>query len=244
MEKEIVIGNDLSEVVQVSLFIKDLSMSLLLPTSVSIKLGLAVEEAITGIIYHAYPNRKKGNIKIKASYINGDLNFLIVNDGISLDPTLPQEETPTLTIKELLTRDPSFFLIRRTMDEVTYHSVDQSNYMMLMKKLNETEDPSGTLSTNICKIDDTLIFTIEGRLDTANARDFEAIIEPLIDSTVPHIIVNCKELSFISSSGLRCFILLQKNIIRHHRTLVIEDMRPEIRKIFDMTGCSSVFTIQ
>lgn len=244
MEKEIVIGNNLSEIVQVSLFIKDLSMSLLLPTSVSIKLGLAVEEAVTGIIYHAYPNGRKGNIKIKASYVNGDLNFLIVNNGISLDPTLLQEESPTLTIKELLTSDPSFFLIRRTMDEVTYHSVDQSNYLMLMKKLNETEDPSGTLGTNICKIDDTLVFTIEGRLDTANARDFGTIIQPLIDSTIPNIIVNCKELNFISSSGLRCFILLQKNIIRSQRTLVIEDMRPEIRKIFDMTGCSSVFTIQ
>ena len=244
MEKEIIIGNDLSDVVQVSLFIKDLSMSLLLPPSVSLKLGLAVEEAISGIIYHAYPNRRKGKIKIKASYINGELNFLIVNDGISLDPTLQQEEAPTLTIKELLTSDPSFFLIRRTMDEVTYHSVDQLNYLMLMKKLKETEEPAGTLTTNICKIDDTLIFTIEGRLDTANARDFGSIIQPLIDSKVPHVIVNCKELSFISSSGLRCFILLQKSIIRDQRSLVIEAMCPEIRKIFDMTGCSSVFTIQ
>ena len=244
MEKEVVIGNDLSDIVQVSLFLRDLSMSLLIPSPISLKLGLAVEEAVSGIIYHAYPNGKKGKIKIRASYINGDLNFMIVNDGIPLDPTLPQEEFPTRTFKELLTSDPSFFLIRRTMDEVTYHSIDNLNYMMLMKQLNESGEPSGTLSTNICKIDDTLVFTIEGRLDTANARDFGLLIQPLIDSTAPRIIINCSELTFISSSGLRCFILLQKSIIKNQRSLEIEAMRPEIRKIFDMTGCSSVFTIR
>ncbi|MGG6550263.1 UNVERIFIED_CONTAM: STAS domain-containing protein, partial [Prevotella sp. 15_C9] len=77
------------------------------------------------------------------------------------------------------------------------------------------------------------------RLDTANARDFSIAIQPLLQEDKPNIIVNCEQMSYISSSGLRCFLILQKSVQKNQGSLIIEAMRPEIKNIFEMTGCTS-----
>lgn len=243
MEKEIVISNDMSEIIRVTRFIEDISISLSLPSYLGIRIALSTEEAANSIIHHAYPAKNKGKIKFKASYINGELTFLIIDDGISFDPTFKTETEGPQSIKQILNDELSIFLIYRIMDEVTYHTVDHQNYLMLTKRINNIEETLSSMNTNICKMENTIVLTLEGRLDTANAREFEKTIQPILTGSEPEVIVNCEELTFISSSGLRSFILLQKNLLAHNRKLVLEGMRPEIRKIFDMTGCSSVFTI-
>ena len=100
------------------------------------------------------------------------------------------------------------------------------------------------MKTNLCQIEEVTILTIEGRLDTANANTFNTVLQPLLDSKTPNIIVNCEGLSYISSSGLRSLITLQKSVMQHGGQLVLEAMKPEIRKIFDMTGCSGLFTVR
>ena len=101
-----------------------------------------------------------------------------------------------------------------------------------------------TMKTNLCKIEDVTVLAIEGRLDTINANDFNAVIQPLLADTTPNIIINCEGMTYISSSGLRSFIILQKSVSQHNGCLAVEAVQPEIRKIFDMTGCSSLFTIR
>ena len=104
--------------------------------------------------------------------------------------------------------------------------------------------PEATLKTNLCKIEEVTILTVEGRLDTANTNEFNALIQPLLNVQNPNIIINCEGLLYISSSGLRSLITLQKSVKQHNGQLVLEAMRPEIRKIFDMTGCSGLFVIR
>lgn len=130
------------------------------------------------------------------------------------------------------------------MDEVEYHSTDSQNELTLIKKIDMDFKPEASLKTNICKIEEVTILTIEGRLDTANSNGFNTVISPLLSIPAPNIIINCEGLLYISSSGLRSLITLQKSVRQHRGELVIEAMRPEIRKIFDMTGCSSLFTIR
>lgn len=243
MEKEIIITNDASEVINITRFVEDLRMSLLLPPFIGMNLCLALEETISSIIRHAYPHKQKGKIKLKASFVNGDITFFISNDGVLFDPTLNTDTPSPQFIREILIGDPGFFLVYRTMDEITYHTTDGTNYLMLTKRINATEEPQSSLRTNICKIEDTLLLTIEGRLDTANARQLETIVPSMLSRPETNIIINCKELTFISSSGLRCFILLQKGANSKQKMLTIDSLSPEIKKIFDMTGCMSIFKI-
>ena len=227
MEKEIIIDNQLDEVARIALFIEELGMSLQLPAGITMSLNLAIEEAVTNIIRYGYPSNKESEIILRTSVAPGMLVTQIIDDGISFDPTAKETSDNVQSLDQQLTQGLGLFLIRRTMDKVEYHSTDNHNELILTKNIEEVT-----------------ILTIEGRLDTANANTFNTVLQPLLASKTPNIIVNCEGLSYISSSGLRSLITLQKSVMQHGGQLVLEAMKPEIRKIFDMTGCSGLFTVR
>lgn len=48
-------------------------------------LNLAIEEAISNIIHHGYPQNQKGEITLRTSVAPGLLIAQIIDDGISFD---------------------------------------------------------------------------------------------------------------------------------------------------------------
>ncbi|MEG0500320.1 MAG: STAS domain-containing protein, partial [Rikenellaceae bacterium] len=84
----------------------------------------------------------------------------------------------------------------------------------------------------------------DGRLDTYNTQEFDAVIHPYLTDKSTNILINCENLSYISSSGIRSLILLQKSVAKNHGRMALEAMKPEVHKIFEMTGCASLFTIR
>ena len=88
------------------------------------------------------------------------------------------------------------------------------------------------------------LITISGRLDTVNATDFEKKMAPVIASDIKELILDCTALHYISSSGLRQFLTLQKATNAKQGTLTLKGMRPEIKEIFDMTGFSALFRFE
>lgn len=85
---------------------------------------------------------------------------------------------------------------------------------------------------------------IHGRIDTTNAKEFEAAISQLINGDNLNIELDCENLSYISSSGLRVFLLLQKSVSAHNGALTILNLSPAIKEIFVMTGFDSIFDIR
>lgn len=243
MEKEIIIDNQLDEVTRIAQFIEELGMSLQLPASITMSINLAIEEAVTNIIRYGYPEHTESDIVLRTSVAPGMLVTRIIDDGISFDPTADKTEHPQ-SLDQQLTQGLGLFLIRRTMDKIEYHSIDNHNELILTKHIDMDFKPEATMKTNLCKVEEVTILTVEGRLDTANSSEFNVIIQPLLTMQCPNVIVNCEGLSYISSSGLRCLITLQKSVTKQGGELALEAMKPEIRKIFDMTGCSNLFTIR
>lgn len=88
------------------------------------------------------------------------------------------------------------------------------------------------------------LVTLEGRLDTVNSHSFETQLAPLLQQENPNIIIDCSGFTYISSSGLRQFLTLQKGVMTKRGKLVIKNLHPDIKEVFDMTGFSSIFTIE
>lgn len=82
---------------------------------------------------------------------------------------------------------------------------------------------------------------LAGRLDTAAATQFARDIEPLIDNADKVITLDCKDLEFISSSGLRIFLTLRKATIAKGGKVVITNVIPDIKQVFTITGFYSLF---
>jgi stage II sporulation protein AA (anti-sigma F factor antagonist) len=93
------------------------------------------------------------------------------------------------------------------------------------------------------KIGTFAVLNIEGRIDTLNSRAFEAEIDKIFSRGGKDIILDCNEMRYISSSGLRVFLIAQKKIIALKGKLYVCNLQPSIREIFDISGFSSIFRI-
>jgi len=86
-----------------------------------------------------------------------------------------------------------------------------------------------------------LVLFISGKLDTASAATFECELNRLIDGTID-VILDLKELCYISSSGLHVLLQIQKLMNINKRKLVIKNMKEAVRDVFQMTGFIELVT--
>ena len=85
--------------------------------------------------------------------------------------------------------------------------------------------------------------TLVGRLDTTNAAEFQADIQPLMDLENPDIELDCTDMEYTSSQGLRLFLMLQKTVNARNGKLVMKNMKPQVKEVFDITGFSNIIKI-
>ncbi len=84
---------------------------------------------------------------------------------------------------------------------------------------------------------------LSGRLDTTNADKFQADITPLMEDPDPDIEFDCSEMEYTSSQGLRMFLLLQKSVSSKGGKMVMKDMKPQVKEVFEITGFSNIIKI-
>lgn len=84
---------------------------------------------------------------------------------------------------------------------------------------------------------------LEGRLDTTNADQFMKDITPLMEGSHTEIDMDCTDMEYTSSQGLRIFLMLQKNVSARGAKLVLRNMKPHVKEVFDITGFSHIITI-
>ena len=84
---------------------------------------------------------------------------------------------------------------------------------------------------------------LEGRIDTSNVEQFRSDIAPLMEGEKPQIKIDCSGMEYTSSQGLRVFLMLQKSVTARGGSLVLTDMRPQVKEVFDITGFSGIIRI-
>ena len=105
------------------------------------------------------------------------------------------------------------------------------------------------LNRNIMKIESEeknggMVATIEGRLDTPAAIKAQQDIIPLLENADKQIKLDCTNLEYISSSGLRLFLTLRKEAAAKGGKVIIENINDDIKKVFMMTGFFNLFEIR
>ncbi len=83
-----------------------------------------------------------------------------------------------------------------------------------------------------------------GRLDTPAAPEAAARLDGLVDGSGTTVILDCTDLSYISSSGLRIFLTLRKEAAAKGSRMVICNICNDIRNVFMMTGFLNLFEIR
>lgn len=83
-----------------------------------------------------------------------------------------------------------------------------------------------------------------GRLDTPASQEIAPKMEELKADATGTIVLDCKDLSYISSSGLRIFITIRKAAAEKGGKVIVRSISNEIRAVFMMTGFLNLFEIE
>jgi anti-anti-sigma factor len=98
--------------------------------------------------------------------------------------------------------------------------------------------------TQILKIDGKTIIKTDTRIDTQNAPQFEKDIEPALTEQGVDLVMDCQELTFMASSGLRIIQKTMRTIMAKRGKFKIVNVSPEIFKVLQMTGFTKFMTIE
>lgn len=83
---------------------------------------------------------------------------------------------------------------------------------------------------------------LEGRLDTATAPQLEAALNSAL-SGMTTLKFDLEKLDYISSAGLRVLLSSQKTMNKQG-SMIISNVSPEVKEIFDVTGFTDILTIE
>ena len=100
------------------------------------------------------------------------------------------------------------------------------------------------MEVKITEKDNVMTAQLVGRLDTAVSQEVSTALQPMVDHADRTLILDCKELAYISSSGLRIFLTIRKAAASKGGKVIVRDINTEIRQVFMMTGFLNLFEIQ
>jgi len=100
------------------------------------------------------------------------------------------------------------------------------------------------MTTRIEEIDGKLVATLIGELDTAAAPETEKALQPLLDCEGKDIVIDCTELEYIASSGLRLLLGILKQAQEVGSRVVLKNVNDVVKDVLDLTGFVSIFEFE
>ena len=92
------------------------------------------------------------------------------------------------------------------------------------------------MEINITELNDRMVATLSGELDNMACRKAEKDLAPLMEQGDHDVLIDCTDLDYISSSGLRLLI----SIYKHQRTIgrrsIIAHIKDHVRNVFEVGG--------
>lgn len=93
------------------------------------------------------------------------------------------------------------------------------------------------------KHEDKMVVSLKGRLDTVTSLEFnEKLNKEEIKERV--VIVDMKELEYISSAGLRALLALKKSLVAKGKELEIHNLNAICEEVFKVTGFINILTVK
>lgn len=93
------------------------------------------------------------------------------------------------------------------------------------------------------KKDDVNIISINGRLDASTANSLEESLEPFNQQQKIKLVVNCEQLEYISSAGLRVLLACAKQFQKNHSRISLTTLNANVKQVFEISGFTSIFHI-
>lgn len=93
------------------------------------------------------------------------------------------------------------------------------------------------------KRDGVLVLALKGRLDSSTSGDFEGKLLGLVHAGETRVVLDFRDLDYISSAGLRVLLKAAKELKQKQGRICFCAVKDYIREIFEMSGFISFFPL-
>ena len=87
------------------------------------------------------------------------------------------------------------------------------------------------------------VLELKGYLDAHTAPALEEAFQTLLKNQRYNIVVNCKDLSYISSAGLGVFMAYIEDVRKNKGDIKLSNMSPKVFNVFDLLGFPLLYEI-
>lgn len=223
---------DLDALAKISAFVTEAAELAGLDERATWQVQLAVDEAATNVIQHAYDAEAPGDLTLSWR-CEGSRFILALRDyGRQFDPGSIPEPDITSSLEDRQVGGLGLYLITRLMDEVRFDFNPQGgNVLTMVKYIGATPG------------DDVVTMPIKGRVDAVTAPQLNRDVHEQIGAGARRLLLDLGEVTFLSSSGLRALLLIRKELMTLGGELRLAALQPQVHEVFSITGFTQVFAI-
>ncbi len=93
------------------------------------------------------------------------------------------------------------------------------------------------------QIGGTMVVRFSGNMDTNTSPAAQPSLEELIEAGSTALLVNLKDVPFVSSAGLRVLLATAKRLNKDAGSLKITDLNETVNEVFEISGFSSILDV-
>ncbi len=218
-------------------FIAEVAANFGLTDQEAYNIQMAVDEAVTNIIEHAYEGAE-GPIEITAERRSDDFVVTLRDHGQPFDPEMVAEPDINAPLEERGIGGLGLYFMRKLMDEVTFRfGEDGWNELTMIRSRRAIATCPSRYDSQV------MIIQPRGRLDANGNQYLESELEALNADKHTRIAVDFQQVNYISSSGLRTLLLAVRRAKRQGGDIKLFNLTPSVKKIFRMAGFDMILDI-
>ncbi len=87
------------------------------------------------------------------------------------------------------------------------------------------------------------VLDVTGRIDSGTAKSLEDKVVGLLDGGTKALVIDLAKVEFVSSAGLRVFLLAAKRLKAAGGKYGLAGLQPSVREVFEVSGFSKIFSL-
>lgn len=134
--KELTIAATVENIETVTDFVNEQLESLDCPPKAQMQIDIAIDELFGNIAHYAY-NPEIGSATVRVEVTEDPLAVVItfIDNGVPYDPLAKEDPDVTLSAEERGIGGLGIYMVKKTMDEITYEYKDGQNILSIKKKI-------------------------------------------------------------------------------------------------------------
>ncbi len=133
--RSITLANRIDELSRINTFLEECAEAWEFSMPLTMSLNLVLEEAFTNIVQYGYTDEDEHFIELLLENGDNQLIIKLIDDARPYDPTAQSDPDINLEAKDRPIGGLGVFLIKKTMDEVSYYRKDDKNHLIMTKNI-------------------------------------------------------------------------------------------------------------